>query len=178
MMASPSAGLLYLRAAGSGVNRQITGSLVLRSVQQGQLPRMLKNISPLISPSLLKILAEMGHGDEIVFSDAHFPGHTFNHTVLRADGLNADALLGAVIPLFELDAYATPVIMMAPVPGDSLDPAVEARYRKALDYDGEIKQMERYAFYERAKKAYAVVITGETAKYGNIILKKGVTPAV
>lgn len=75
---------------------------------------MLKNISPLISPSLLKILAEMGHGDEIVFSDAHFPGHTFNHTVLRADGLNADSLLGAVIPLFELDAYATPVIMMGP----------------------------------------------------------------
>ena len=132
---------------------------------------MLKNISPLISPSLLKILAEMGHGDEIVFSDAHFPGHTFNPTVLRADGL-----LGAVIPLFELDAYATPVIMMAPVPGDSLDPAVEAKYRKALNYDGDIEQMERYAFYERAKKAYAVVITGETAKYGNIILKKGVTP--
>ena len=132
---------------------------------------MLKNISPLISPSLLKILAEMGHGDEIVFSDAHFPGHTFNPTVLRADGLG-----GAVIPLFELDAYATPVIMMAPVPGDSLDPAVEAKYRKALNYDGDIEQMERYAFYERAKKAYAVVITGETAKYGNIILKKGVTP--
>lgn len=118
----------------------------------------------------------MGHGDEIVFSDAHFPGHTFNPTVLRADGLGADALLGAVIPLFELDAYATPVIMMAPVPGDSLDPAVEAKYRKALNYDGDIEQMERYAFYERAKKAYAVVITGETAKYGNIILKKGVTP--
>lgn len=137
---------------------------------------MLKNISPLISPSLLKILAEMGHGDEIVFSDAHFPGHTFNPTVLRADGLGADALLAAVIPLFELDAYATPVIMMAPVPGDSLDPAVEAKYRKALNYDGEIEQMERYAFYERSKKAYAVVITGETAKYGNIILKKGVTP--
>jgi L-fucose mutarotase/ribose pyranase (RbsD/FucU family) len=91
-------------------------------------------------------------------------------------GLGADALLAAVIPLFELDAYATPVIMMAPVPGDSLDPAVEAKYRKALNYDGEIEQMERYAFYERAKKAYAVVITGETAKYGNIILKKGVTP--
>ena len=77
---------------------------------------MLKNISPLISPSLLKILAEMGHGDEIVFSDAHFPGHTFNPTVLRADGLGADALLAAVIPLFELDAYATPVIMMARLP--------------------------------------------------------------
>ena len=81
--------------------------------------------------SLLKILAELGHGDEIVFSDAHFPGHTFNPTVLRADGVGADALLAAVIPLFELDAYATPVIMMAPVPGDSLDPAVEAKYRKA-----------------------------------------------
>ena len=69
---------------------------------------MLKNISPLISPSLLKILAEMGHGDEIVFSDAHFPGHTFNPTVLRADGLGADALLAAVIPLFELDAAPWP----------------------------------------------------------------------
>jgi L-fucose mutarotase len=65
---------------------------------------------------------------------------------------------------------------MAPVPGDSLDPSVEARYRRALGYEGKIEQMERYAFYERAKKAYAVVISGETAKYGNVILKKGVTP--
>ncbi|MDO4410460.1 MAG: L-fucose mutarotase [Akkermansia sp.] len=137
---------------------------------------MLKNISPLISPTLLKVLAEMGHGDEIVFSDAHFPAHTFNANVIRADGLKVDALLAAIIPLFELDAYATPVIMMQAVPGDTLDPSVEERYRKALDYTGEIVQEERYAFYERAKKAYAVVITGETAKYGNIIVKKGVTP--
>lgn len=137
---------------------------------------MLKNISPLISPTLLKVLAEMGHGDEIVFSDAHFPAHTFNANVIRADGLKVDALLAAIIPLFELDAYATPVIMMQAVPGDTLDPSVEERYRKALDYTGEIVQEERYAFYERAKKAYAVVISGETAKYGNIIVKKGVTP--
>lgn len=137
---------------------------------------MLKNISPLISPTLLKVLAEMGHGDEIIFSDAHFPAHTFNANVIRADGLKVDALLAAIIPLFELDAYATPVIMMQAVPGDTLDPSVEERYRKALDYTGEIVQEERYAFYERAKKAYAVVITGETAKYGNIIVKKGVTP--
>lgn len=137
---------------------------------------MLKNISPLISPTLLKVLAEMGHGDEIVFSDAHFPAHTFNANVIRADGLKVDDLLAAIIPLFELDAYATPVIMMQAVPGDTLDPSVEERYRKALDYTGEIVQEERYAFYERAKKAYAVVITGETAKYGNIIVKKGVTP--
>ena len=137
---------------------------------------MLKGISPVVSPDLLKTLAEMGHGDEIVFSDAHFPAHTFNSRVIRADGVSAEALLAGVIPLFELDAYATPVVMMDAVPGDSLDPAVEAAYRKALGYDGTIQREERFAFYERAKKAYAVVITGQTAKYGNVILKKGVTP--
>lgn len=137
---------------------------------------MLKGISPVVSPDLLKILAEMGHGDEIVISDAHFPAHTFNARVVRADGLGADALLAGVIPLFELDAYATPIVMMEAVPGDSLDPSVEEKYRKAMKYNGQIERMERFAFYERAKKAYAVVVSGETAKYGNIILKKGVTP--
>ena len=137
---------------------------------------MLKGISPALSPDLLKILAEMGHGDEIVFSDAHFPAHTFGARVLRADGVSCATWLKGVAPLFELDAYATPVVMMAPVPGDELDPEVERRYRDALGYAETIERMERYAFYERAKKAYAVVLTGETAKYGNIILKKGVTP--
>ena len=135
---------------------------------------MLKGISPVVSPDLLKTLAEMGHGDEIVISDAHFPGHAFNPRVMRADGIGADKLLAGIIPLFELDAYATPVVMMAAVPGDTLDPTVEERYRKALGYDGRIERMERFAFYERAKKAYAVVISGEMSKYGNIILKKGV----
>lgn len=140
---------------------------------------MLKGISPVISPDLLKVLAEMGHGDEIVFSDAHFPAHTFGRAgaiVLRADGLAADRLLAGVIPLFELDSYATPVVMMEAVKGDMLDPAVEKAYRAALRYNGRIDRMERYAFYERAKKAYAIVLTGETRKYGNVILKKGVTP--
>ncbi len=140
---------------------------------------MLKGVSPLVSPDLLKALAEMGHGDEIVFSDAHFPAHFFGRAgaiVLRADGIPADALLKGIAPLFELDSYATPVVMMAAVKGDSLDPAVETAYRAALGYNGTIEQMERYAFYERAKKAYAIVITGETRKYGNVILKKGVTP--
>ena len=137
---------------------------------------MLKGISPVISPSLLKILAEMGHGDEIVISDAHFPAHTFNNTVVRADGVAAEALLKGAAPIFELDSYATPVIMMQAVEGDSLDPNVEASYRAALGYSGKIELVERFAFYERAKKAYAVVITGQTAKYGNVILKKGVTP--
>ena len=137
---------------------------------------LLKGISPAVSPELLKVLAEMGHGDEIVFSDAHFPAHTMNARVIRADGLGCDELLKGIAPLIELDAYATPVVMMEAVKGDTLDPEVEKKYRAALGYKGEIERMERYAFYERAKKAYAVVLTGETAKYGNIIIKKGVTP--
>lgn len=137
---------------------------------------LLKGISPVISPELLKVLAEMGHGDEIVFADAHFPAHSVNARVIRADGVGCAELLKGIAPLFELDSYATPVIMMAPVPGDSLDPEVEKRYRAALDYKSDIELVERYAFYERAKKAYAVVLTGETAKYGNVIVKKGVVP--
>ena len=137
---------------------------------------MLNGISPLISPELLKTLAEMGHGDEIVFSDAHFPAHSFNARVIRADGVGAAALLEAIAPLFELDAYATPVAMMSAVPGDELDPDVEASYRAALGaYTGAIERVERFAFYERAKKAFAVVVTGERRKYGNVILKKGVS---
>jgi L-fucose mutarotase len=138
---------------------------------------LLKGISPVLSPDLLKILAEMGHGDEIVFADAHFPAHSVNARVLRADGLGCAELLEGLAPLFELDSYATPVVMMDAVIGDTLDPDVEKRYRKALGYSGEIEKIERYAFYERAKKAYAVVLTGETAKYGNVIIKKGVVPA-
>ena len=137
---------------------------------------LLKGISPAVSPELLKVLAEMGHGDEIVFSDAHFPAHTMNARVIRADGLGCDELLKGIAPLIELDAYATPVVMMEAVKGDTLDPEVEKKYRAALGYKGEIERMERYAFYERAKKAYAVVLTGETAKYGNVIIKKGVIP--
>ena len=92
---------------------------------------MLKTISPLISPELLKVLAEMGHGDEIIFSDAHFPAHSMGPQVIRADGLRVSDLLQAIIPLFELDSYAPPVVMMAAVEGDALDPTVEQRYRQA-----------------------------------------------
>ena len=135
---------------------------------------MLKGISPVISPVLLKTLAEMGHGDEIVIADAHFPGRSCNSEVIRADGISAAALLEGIAALFDLDTYETPVIMMAPVPGDSLDSEVEARYRKALGgYAGPIERIERSAFYSRAKAAFAVVQSGETAQYGNVILKKG-----
>ncbi len=141
---------------------------------------MLKNISPLFSPELLATLYRMGHGDEIVLADAHFPGNTMNETVIRADGLKIDALLDAILPLFALDNYvADPVMMMQVVEGDTADPTVESSYRAVIDkYAPEIPpivQIDRFEFYERAKSAFAVVMTGETRKYGNIIIKKGVS---
>ena len=144
---------------------------------------MLKGISPLISPELLAVLARMGHGDEIVLADAHFPGETYNSQVLRADGLKIADLLAAILPLFELDAYVVhPLAMMAAVPGDTTDPSVEEHYLKSIQQSNPhiaaIERVERFAFYERARSAFAVVMTGETAKYGNIILKKGVTPII
>jgi len=142
---------------------------------------MLKGISPLLSPDLLATLARMGHGDEIVLADAHFPGESVNTTTLRADGLRIADLLDAILPLFELDAYIEhPLQMMAPVEGDILDPAVETTYltaiRKHAPDTSPVHRLERFAFYERARSSFAVVMTGETAKYGNIILTKGVTP--
>jgi len=139
---------------------------------------MLKGISPLVSPDLLALLARMGHGDEVVLADAHFPGEAIAQRVLRADGLGIAALLDAVMPLFELDQYAEPLAMMAPVPGDALDPAVERSYLVAIRRHApnapNPARVERFAFYERARNAFGVVVTGELAKYGNIILKKGV----
>lgn len=143
---------------------------------------MLKGISPLLSPALLATLCRMGHGEEIVLADAHFPAHEFNDTVIRADGLKIPDLLDAILPLFELDSYADdPVVTMDAVAGDSLDPAVEGAYAAAIARHSElnpaISRTERFAFYERVRKAHAVVATGDTNKYANIILKKGVTPA-
>lgn len=143
---------------------------------------MLQGISPLISPELLALLHRMGHGDEIVLADAHFPGETFGRRVLRADGLRIANLLDAILPLFVLDTYVdNPVVMMAAVSGDELDPLVEESYRAAIDHHRPgtpiIQRVDRYEFYDRTQTAFAVVMTGETAKYGNIILKKGVTPS-
>lgn len=142
---------------------------------------MLIGISPLISPDLLAVLDRMGHGDEIVLADAHFPGDTYGKRVLRADGLRIPELLDAILPLLILDSYVeSPLIMMAAVTGDQLDPAVETSYRQAVDRHWPntppILRIDRFDFYDRAKQAFAVLMTGETAKYGNIILKKGVTP--
>jgi len=141
---------------------------------------MLRGISPLFSPELLAAIYRMGHGDEIVLADAHFPGNSVNNFVIRADGLKIADLLDAILPLFALDEYVDdPVVMMACVPGDEPDPEVEADYRAAIgrhapDSQG-IQFIERFAFYDRAKAAFVVVMTGETRKYGNILLKKGVS---
>ncbi|MGC6424490.1 MAG: L-fucose mutarotase [Lentimonas sp.] len=142
---------------------------------------MLKGISPLLSPDLLATLTRMGHGDEIVLADAHFPAESMNKNVIRADGLRIPDLLDAILPLLELDAYVkTPLFMMAAVEGDTLDSSVEAEYRSAIKKHAPdaptIQRIDRFAFYDRTEDAFAVVMTGETAKYGNIILKKGVTP--
>lgn len=142
---------------------------------------MLIGIAPCISPELLMVLARMGHGDEIVLADAFFPGDSCNARVIRADGIRMPELLDGILALMNLDAYVpAPVAMMAPVPGDELDPAVEASYRAVIDrrWPGTppVDRVERFAFYERARSAFAVVMTGETVKYGNVIIKKGVVP--
>jgi L-fucose mutarotase len=142
---------------------------------------MLRGISPLISPDLLHVLARMGHGDELVLADAYFPGESTNARVLRADGLMIGALLEAILPLVVLDAYAaTPLAMMAPAGGDRLDPAVEAGYRALVERHQPgtpaPARLERQAFYERARRAFAVVMTGDTALYGNLIIAKGNIP--
>ncbi len=139
---------------------------------------MLKGISPAVSPDLLKILCEMGHGDEIVLADSNFPGTSIAKRFVRADGLPIKTILEAILPLFVLDRYADPLIMMQAVSGDKLDPAVEADYMQVVrrhqpDAAAPVR-VERNAFYERASHAFCVVMTGELRVYGNLILKKGV----
>ncbi len=138
---------------------------------------MLKGIPKIISPELLKILSEMGHGDEIVIADANFPSENYGQRVIRADGHSAVPLLKAVMELIPLDSYAEDnFVLMEVVKGDPVVPVIWDEYRKIGSEDPNFKpsQMERFAFYERAKKAYAVIASGEEAIYANIILKKGV----
>lgn len=140
---------------------------------------MLKNIPKIISPELMKTLMEMGHGDEIVISDGNFPAETYGKRVIRCDGHGVPELLDAVMQLFPLDTYTEkPVMLMEVVPGDPVVPVIWDEYKEIISkYEPEnckIDMIERFAFYERAKQAYAVVATGEEAIYANIILKKGV----
>ena len=143
---------------------------------------MLKGISPLISPELLKVLCEMGHGDEMVIADGNFPCESVgkNAVVVRADGHGVPELLDAILKLIPLDPYVEkPVALMEVVPGDTCPtPEIWATYEKILRHhepeNCRIDMTERFAFYERAKNAYLIIATGETAIYANILLKKGV----
>ncbi len=142
---------------------------------------MLIGISPLISPSLLETLHRMGHGDEVVFADAHFPAESIGPRCIRADGLLIQPLLEAILPLFALDTFVpSPVTMMEVVPGDTADHNIEKSYQQTISRHWpetpQFEKIERFGFYKRASAAFAVVATGDTAKYANIILKKGVTP--
>ena len=142
---------------------------------------MLKGIPAVLSPELLKVLDERGHGDEIVIADGNFPAESIGKdaVVVRADGHSVPDMLDAILQLVPLDTYVEkPVALMEVVPGDPCVPVIWEEYRALLEKHGEdpkaIETTERFAFYERAKKAYAIVATGETAIYANILLKKGV----
>lgn len=143
---------------------------------------MLKGIPSIISPELLKALCEMGHGDELVIADGNFPSRSTgkNAVVIRADGQGAAEMLDAVLQLIPLDTYTEkPVALMEVVPGDTCQtPEIWTEYREILNRHepahSQVQMTERFAFYERARNAYLIIATGETAIYANVLLKKGV----
>lgn len=140
---------------------------------------MLKHIPSVLSPELLKILMEMGHGDEIVIADGNFPSAAIAQRLVRLDGHGVPEILDAIMKFFPLDAYTQKAVaLMEVVPGDNVVPTIWDEYKriikKAEPEHCDIEYIERFAFYERAKKAYAVIATGESAIYANILLKKGV----
>ena len=143
---------------------------------------MLKGIPPIISPELLKILCEMGHSDRIVIADGNFPAESMgkNAKVVRCDGHGANELLDAILQLFPLDTYVShPVSLMQVMPGDTVETPIWDEYKATIaKYDGRgaktVQEIERFAFYEEAKQAYAIIATGEKALYANVMLQKGV----
>ena len=143
---------------------------------------MLKGIPKILSPELLKVLCEMGHSDTLVLADGNFPAERMgkNAKVIRADGHGVPELLAAILQLFPLDTYVEkPVSLMAVTPGDPVKTPIWEEYRALVAAhdargDAAIGEIERFAFYEAAKDAYAIIATGESALYANIILQKGV----
>ena len=140
---------------------------------------MLKGIPDLLSPDLLKVLAEMGHGDEIVLADGNFPSASMATRLLRSDGHGVPEILDAIMKLFPLDTFvAKPAVLMGVVPGDHYQPVIWQRFQEVITaqepgFTG-FETVDRFSFYERARRAYAIVATGEKARYANIILKKGI----
>ncbi len=141
---------------------------------------MLNKIPKILSPELVKVLMEMGHGDEIVIADGNFPSDTCGQRVVRADGHSGTDILDAILELFPLDPYGDeiPVSLMEKVPGDDVETPIWDEYKAIVQkHNSSIKELnfiERFEFYERAKKTFAVVATGEGALYANILIRKGV----
>lgn len=143
---------------------------------------MLKKVPKLLSPELLKVLCEMGHSDRIVIADGNFPAESMgkNAIVIRMDGHGIPEILEAILELFPLDTYVEhPVNLMQIMPGDTVETPIWDVYQEIVSrFDDRKKkaigQIERFAFYEEAKKAYAIIATGESALYANILLQKGV----
>ena len=140
---------------------------------------MLNGIPSILSPELLKIMMEMGHGDELVIADGNFPAASIAQRLVRSDGNMVPELLEAILKFFPLDPYVdNPVALMQVTPGDPYKPVIWKTYaniiRKSSNKNKNIEKIERFSFYERARKAYAVIATSETSLYANIIIKKGV----
>ena len=140
---------------------------------------MLKLIPGILNPDLLKILMEMGHGDEIVIADGNFPAASIARKLIRLDGHGVPEVLKAILKLFPLDTYvAKPIGLMSVSEKENITPSIWEKYRKIIinskEPFTEFEYIERFAFYERAKRAYAIIATSESALYANIILKKGV----
>lgn len=140
---------------------------------------MLKGIPSVVQPDLLKILMEMGHGDTIVIGDGNFPGAAMAQRLVRCDGNGGAKMLDAILRLMPLDSYSKyQVELMEVTPGDPYKPEIWEEYKEIINryepVNNKIEMVERFAFYERAKEAYAVVTTSELALYANVILRKGV----
>ena len=138
---------------------------------------MLKGIPNIISPDLLKILDEMGHGDEIVIGDGNFPAASNAQRLIRCDGHNVPELLDAILKLMPLDTYVDSPVMLMQTTKNDPTPTIWAEYQEIVNkHNGEtqMSEIERFAFYDRAKTAYAIIATSEMSLYANVILKKGV----
>lgn len=138
---------------------------------------MLKHVPKMISPDLLKILAEMGHGDEIVIADGNFPSASLNSKLIRYYGNGVEDVLKGILKLLPLDTYSEYQVGLMMVGDDEAQPPIWQSFEEILDDSGEphsIKYYDRFQFYQQAKQAYAIIATGEEALYANIILKKGV----
>ncbi len=141
---------------------------------------MLKGIPSILSPELLKVLMEMGHGDTLVIGDGNFPHASIakDSVLVRLDGHGAAEVLDAILTLMPLDTYVdAPVSLMETVPGDNVETPIWDEFASIIERHQpgtKIRHIERFKFYDTAKKCYAVVSTGESALYANVILQKGV----